>query len=104
MGAHGSGRVIHASVNDLTVPRGNPGTDAVSGLGDDHVVPRTCCCSRNRKADDSCPNYQNLHGHTFETSPWCRMHGGAPGSGAPRANTNELKYGLYTCRATGQRR
>jgi uncharacterized protein YjcR len=26
----------------------------------------------------------------------CRMHGGAPGSGAPRGNKNALKHGLYT--------
>ena len=26
----------------------------------------------------------------------CRMHGGAPGSGAPAGNTNALKGGLYT--------
>jgi uncharacterized protein YjcR len=24
------------------------------------------------------------------------MHGGAPGSGAPRGNQNALKHGLYT--------
>ncbi len=26
----------------------------------------------------------------------CRMHGGAPGSGAPRGNQNALKHGMYT--------
>jgi uncharacterized protein YjcR len=26
----------------------------------------------------------------------CRMHGGAPGSGAPRGNRNALKHGLFT--------
>ncbi len=26
----------------------------------------------------------------------CRMHGGAAGSGAPRANQNALKHGRYT--------
>ena len=26
----------------------------------------------------------------------CRMHGGAPGSGAPKGNKNALKHGLYT--------
>jgi len=34
----------------------------------------------------------------------CRMHGGAPGSGAPRGNKNALKHGLYTCEAIAQRR
>jgi hypothetical protein len=34
----------------------------------------------------------------------CRMHGGAPGSGAPRGNKNALKSGLYTREAIQQRR
>jgi len=34
----------------------------------------------------------------------CRMHGGAPGSGAPRGNKNALKHGLYTREAIAQRR
>lgn len=29
----------------------------------------------------------------------CRMHGGAPGSGAPKGNRNALKHGLYTAEA-----
>jgi hypothetical protein len=32
------------------------------------------------------------------------MHGGAPGSGAPRGNTNALKHGLYTRDAIAERR
>jgi glucans biosynthesis protein len=34
----------------------------------------------------------------------CRMHGGAPGSGAPRGNQNALKHGLYTKAAIRERR
>jgi uncharacterized protein YjcR len=34
----------------------------------------------------------------------CRMHGGAPGSGAPRGNKNAIKHGLYTREAIAQRR
>ena len=34
----------------------------------------------------------------------CRMHGGAPGSGAPRGNKNALKHGLYTREAIRERR
>ena len=34
----------------------------------------------------------------------CRMHGGAPGSGAPRGNKNALKDGLYTREALEDRR
>jgi hypothetical protein len=33
----------------------------------------------------------------------CRMHGGAPGSGAPPGNQNALKNGLYTREAFEQR-
>ena len=33
----------------------------------------------------------------------CRMHGGAPGSGAPRGNTNALKHGAYTKEALERR-
>jgi len=32
------------------------------------------------------------------------MHGGAPGSGAPRGNQNALKHGLYTREAFAERR
>ena len=34
----------------------------------------------------------------------CRMHGGAPGSGAPQGNKNALKHGLYTREAMAERR
>ena len=32
------------------------------------------------------------------------MHGGAPGSGAPKGNKNALKHGLYTREALAERR
>ena len=34
----------------------------------------------------------------------CRMHGGAPGSGAPKGNKNALKHGLYTREAIAEHR
>ena len=34
----------------------------------------------------------------------CRMHGGAPGSGAPRGNTNALKHGAFTSEAIKRRK
>jgi hypothetical protein len=34
----------------------------------------------------------------------CRMHGGAQGSGAPRANQNARKHGLFTRDAIAGRR
>ncbi|MCC8964408.1 hypothetical protein H8A95_19320 [Bradyrhizobium sp. Pear76] len=40
-----------------------------------------------------------VHGKTR-----CRMHGGAPGSGAPRANRNARKHGLFSRAAIVERR
>jgi uncharacterized protein YjcR len=34
----------------------------------------------------------------------CRMHGGAPGSGAPKQNKNALKHGRFTKEAIERRR
>src|SRR5262245_22350864 len=34
----------------------------------------------------------------------CRMHGGAPGSGAPKGNANALKHGIFTREAIAERR
>jgi hypothetical protein len=34
----------------------------------------------------------------------CRMHGGAPGSGAPLGNTNAQKHGLFTGESIKERR
>ena len=34
----------------------------------------------------------------------CRMHGGAPGSGAPRANQNARQHGLFTRDAIAERK
>ena len=34
----------------------------------------------------------------------CRMHGGAQGSGAPRANQNARKHGLFTGDAIAERK
>ena len=34
----------------------------------------------------------------------CRMHGGAPGSGAPKHNGNAIKHGLFTQQAIEERK
>jgi hypothetical protein len=34
----------------------------------------------------------------------CRMHGGAPGSGAPRENQNARQHGLFTSDAIAKRK
>ncbi len=33
----------------------------------------------------------------------CRMHGGSPGSGAPRGNRNARRHGLFTGKAIAER-
>jgi glucans biosynthesis protein len=35
---------------------------------------------------------------------WCRIHGGAKGSGTPKGNQNALKTGFYTREAIQERR
>jgi hypothetical protein len=40
-----------------------------------------------------------VHGRTR-----CRMHGGAPGAGAPSGNRNARKHGLFTRKAIAERR
>jgi len=34
----------------------------------------------------------------------CRMHGGAPGSGAPRGNRNAVRHGRFTAEKLAERR
>jgi hypothetical protein len=34
----------------------------------------------------------------------CRMHGGTPGSGAPKANRNARRHGLFAADAIAERR
>lgn len=34
----------------------------------------------------------------------CRMHGGAPGSGAPKGNRNARRHGLFTAEAIAERK
>jgi hypothetical protein len=34
----------------------------------------------------------------------CRMHGGSPGSGAPRRNRNARKHGLFTGKAIAEQK
>jgi hypothetical protein len=34
----------------------------------------------------------------------CRMHGGAPGSGAPKGNRNALRHGRYAAQTIAMRR
>jgi hypothetical protein len=42
--------------------------------------------------------------HAVRGKKRCRMHGGAPGSGAPKSNRNAHKHGLFTREAIAERR
>jgi hypothetical protein len=55
-------------------------------------------CGAKTRAGGSCRS-PAVHGKKR-----CRMHGGAQGSGAPRANQNARKHGLFTGDAIAERR
>jgi hypothetical protein len=55
------------------------------------------CGAKTRKSG-SCKS-PPVHGKTR-----CRMHGGAPGSGAPKENKNALKDGIFTKQAIESRK
>jgi hypothetical protein len=55
-------------------------------------------CGAKTRQDGSC-KAPAVHGKKR-----CRMHGGAPGSGAPKENKNALKHGLFTKEAIEARR
>jgi hypothetical protein len=58
-----------------------------------HLSPR--CGARTRR-ESACQSPAMPNGR-------CRMHGG-PSPGAPKGNSNALKYGRYTAEAIGRRR
>ena len=55
-------------------------------------------CGAKTRSGAPCQNPPTRWSHR------CRMHGGAPGSGAPEGNRNALKHGLYTRKAIQARR
>jgi hypothetical protein len=59
-----------------------------------HRLPHLACESR----------IYNNNGGVNIGKKRCRMHGGAPGSGASRGNKNALKHGRYTREAIEERR
>jgi uncharacterized protein YjcR len=56
------------------------------------------CCGANTRSGGACRS-PAVHGKKR-----CRMHGGAQGSGAPRANQNARKHGLFSKDALAERR
>jgi uncharacterized protein YjcR len=55
-------------------------------------------CGAKTRSGDPCRS-PAVHGKKR-----CRMHGGAPGSGAPKQNQNALKHGVYTRQAIEERK
>jgi hypothetical protein len=70
-------------------------SDHIRNTGPMLASPR---CAAKTRASGACRS-PALHGRKR-----CRMHGGAPGSGAPRANQNARKHGLFTRDAVAERR
>jgi hypothetical protein len=55
-------------------------------------------CGANIRAGGSC------RAPAVRGKQRCRMHGGAPGSGAPRGNRNARRHGLFTRDAIAERK
>lgn len=54
-------------------------------------------CGAKTRTGKSC------NSHPVRGKRRCRMHGGAPGSGAPKGNKNALKHGRFTKEAIQKR-
>ena len=70
-------------------------SDHVRNTGPMLVSPR---CGAKTRCGGAC------HSPAVHGKKRCRMHGGAPGSGAPKANQNARRYGLFTGNAIAERR
>lgn len=70
-------------------------SDHVKNTGPMLASPR---CGAKTRTSGACGS-PAVHGRKR-----CRMHGGAPGSGAPEANRNARKHGLFTGEAIAERR
>lgn len=70
-------------------------SDHIRNTGPMLASPR---CGAKARSGNACRS-PAVHGRKR-----CRMHGGAQGSGAPRANQNARKHCLYTRDAIAERR
>jgi uncharacterized protein YjcR len=70
-------------------------SDHIRNTGPMLASPR---CGANTRSGGACRSPAALGNKR------CRMHGGAPGSGAPKANQNARKHGLFTRDAIAERR
>ena len=55
-------------------------------------------CGARTRAGESC------RAPAMRGKQRCRMHGGAPGSGAPKGNRNARRHGLFTGKAIAERK
>jgi hypothetical protein len=69
-------------------------SDPIRNTGAMLASPR---CGAKTRCGGACRS-PAVHGKTR-----CRMHGGAEGSGAPKANQNARKHGLFTRNAIAER-
>jgi uncharacterized protein YjcR len=70
-------------------------SDHIRNTGPMLASPR---CGAKTRSGGSC------HSPAVHGKKRCRMHGGARGSGAPKANQNARKHGLFTGDAIEERR
>jgi uncharacterized protein YjcR len=70
-------------------------SDHIRNTGPMLASPR---CGAKTRAGEAC-RAPAVHGRKR-----CRMHGGARGSGAPKANQNARKHGLFTRDAIAERK
>lgn len=61
-------------------------------------MPASLRCGAKIRSGGACRS------HAIHGKKRCRMHGGAPGSGAPRGNRNARKHGLFTREAIAERK
>lgn len=63
------------------------------------INPMPCRCGARTRSGNPC------RAHKIPGKRRCRMHGGAPGSGAPKGKRNgNWRHGRYTCEAIAERR
>jgi hypothetical protein len=70
-------------------------SDYIRNIGPMLASPR---CGAKTRSGGAC------HSPAVIGRKHCRMHGGAPGTGAPKANQNARKHGLFTRDAIAERR
>jgi len=67
-------------------------------MGTECVAAGAQRCGARTRGGRPCRN------HPIRRRQRCRLHGGAPGTGAPRGNGNALKHGRTTAAALAARR